>query len=185
MTTVFLSGSRRITRLGEEVRQRLNNMVENKLDIITGDANGADKAMQSYLANLLYQKVTIFFVGGAPRNNIGKWPTRQVLDEGNLRGRHFYAQKDREMSKIADFGFILWDGKSAGSVQNMLWLLSEGKKVVVYFAPEKRFYNFKSQDNLVELLARCDEESLVDMERKIALPDSVKKSTHKQASLKY
>jgi hypothetical protein len=185
MTTVFLSGSRKIGRVGEEVRRRIDNMVENHLTIVAGDANGADKAMQSYLAELGYGDVTIYFVGDAPRNNVGRWSTRNVVVDEKLSGREFYARKDREMAKIADFGFVLWDGKSSGSVQNMLWLLMESKTVVVYVAPEKQFYNFKTESELVELLVRCDDETLDDIGRKISLPDRLKKTNRKQQALNF
>lgn len=186
MTTVFLSGSRRISRVGEDVRQRLTNMVENGLDIITGDASGADKAMQACLAELHYPKVTVYFVGDAPRNNVGGWAAKRVIgNDGNLTGREFYAQKDKEMSKVADCGLVLWDGKSSGSVQNMIWLLSERKKVVVYLAPERRFCSLKTQDELVELLRQCDERTLDDLERKIALPDTLRKPNRRQSSLSF
>jgi hypothetical protein len=183
MTTVFLSGSRKIGRIGEEVRRRIDNMAGNRLAVVVGDANGADKAMQSYLAELNYCDVAVYFVGDAPRNNVGCWPTKNVLVGNKLSGRDFYAQKDSEMAKIADFGFVVWDGKSSGSVQNMFNLLMEGKPVVVYFALEKKFYNFKTQDELVELLVRCDDHTLDDIGRKIALPDILRRTNRKQTTL--
>jgi hypothetical protein len=183
MTTVFLSGSRKIGHIGEEVRRRIDNMVESNLKIVTGDANGADRAMQAYLAELRYDDVTIYFVGDAPRNNAGGWPAKNVIGDKKLSGRDFYAQKDREMSKIADYGFVLWDGKSSGSVQNMLWLLQEGKKVVLYLAPEKVFYNLRTEQELIELLVRSKDEVLDDIERKITLPSSLKKTNRRQTSL--
>lgn len=185
MTTVFLSGSRKIGRIGADIRRRIDNMVENSLTIVAGDANGADKAMQSYLAELKYRDVTIYFVGDAPRNNVGHWPTKNVHVNEGLSGRDFYAQKDREMAKIADFGFVLWDGKSSGSVQNMLWLLTEKKPVVVYFAPEKLFYNFRTENELVGVLANCDDAILNDIGRKISLPDPLSKAKRKQPSLSF
>jgi hypothetical protein len=185
MTTVFLSGSRKIGRIGEEIRFRLDNMIENQLTIITGDANGADRAMQAYLAERRYENVMIYFVGEAPRNNVGQWPTKHVVGDDRLSGRDFYAQKDRAMSKIADFGFVLWDGKSSGSAQNMLWLLQEGKKAVVYFAPDKHFYNLKTQSDLIELLAKCDDEVLDELNRKVTLPDDLKKSNRHQSLLDF
>lgn len=185
MTTVFLSGSRKIGRITDEVRYRLDNMVESRLTIITGDANGADKAMQAYLAELQYGDVTIYFVGEAPRNNVGDWPTKRVVADESLSGRDYYAQKDRAMSKLADYGFVVWDGKSSGSVQNMLWLVGEGRAVVVYFAPEKEFYNLRTQDELIELLEKCDDETLKEIGRKIDLPVRLKKLSRYQTSLNF
>lgn len=186
MTTVFLSGSRSISRLSAEMRQRLQNMVDKGLKIITGDANGADRTMQAFLAEHHYQKVTVYYVGEAPRNNVGQWPAHKVIADAPARAmRDFYAQKDREMSKIADLGFVLWDGKSSGALQNILWLLSQGKTAVVYFAPQKRFFNFKAQDEVVELLINYDDDLLDDIERKIALPDGLRKANRRQSSLNF
>ncbi|GAB2179496.1 hypothetical protein [Dongia sp. agr-C8] len=185
MTVVFLSGSRKISRIGCDVRERIKNMVENHLKIVVGDANGADKAMQSCLHEMDYSEVTVHFVGAAPRNNIGHWPTRNVITSDRLSGRHFYAQKDKEMSRIADCGLVLWDGKSSGSVQNMFWLLAEGKKLVVYFAPEKRFYNFQSKDQLIEFLLRCDDDTLDELERKISIPERLRSANRRQVALEF
>jgi hypothetical protein len=87
------------------------------------------------------------------------------------------------MSKIADYGFVVWDGKSAGSVQNMLWLLQEGKPIVVYFGPERTFFNFRSEEELVELLTRCKDEVIDELARKISLPVGLKKSSRHQPTL--
>lgn len=183
MTTVFLSGSRKIGRIGKEVRQRLDNMIENQLEIITGDANGADKAMQAYLASRSYKKIKIFYVGGAPRNNVGHWQAKKVENINKLKGREFYAQKDYEMSKVADYGFVLWDGKSSGSVQNMIWLVSNGKKVVVYYTPEKSFLTVVSEEDLVRLLSRLDRETISALGRKIELPSALKSVGPHQTTL--
>ena len=183
MTTVFLSGSRTISRTTADIRSRLDNMIQNGLRIIVGDANGADKAMQGYLAKVHYPDVTIYYVRAAPRNNVGHWLAKEVSAEGHVSGRDFFAQKDKQMSKLADFGFVLWDGKSPGSVQNMLWLMQEGKKLVVYYSPEHQFYNFKEQSELAELFAKCSRADIADIDRKISLPDFLKRKMPSQASL--
>lgn len=183
MTTVFLSGSRRIGRIGKQVRGRMENMVQNGLAIVVGDANGADKAMQSYLHELRHPDVTVYFVGAAPRNNVGQWPAKNIAAGEGVSGREFYALKDREMASVADFGFVVWDGKSPGSVQNMLSLARQNKTVVVHVAPEERFYNLKTESELVDMLARCDDATLDDIGRKIALPDRLKRTAQRQQVL--
>ena len=50
MKRVFIAGSRRLSRLPSEVRQRLDEMIRRGLSILVGDANGADKAVQAYFA---------------------------------------------------------------------------------------------------------------------------------------
>ena len=54
MTKVFIAGSRQITRLPADVRTRLDVMIEKGFQILVGDANGADKAVQRYLADKSY-----------------------------------------------------------------------------------------------------------------------------------
>lgn len=183
MTTVFVSGSRSLGRLNDDVRARLDNMIEKGHRIIVGDANGADKAMQTYLAGKGYSNVTIFHVGKSPRNNIGMWPTQNVEAGEQRSGRDFYAQKDKKMAVLADFGFVLWDGKSAGSVQNMLWLADRGKKLVVYLAPQHDFHSFSGEGDLLDFLAGCDEATIDEIGRKIALPESLKAGSKRQPSL--
>lgn len=175
MTTVFLSGSRNISRLNDAIRQRLDNMMSNDLDIIVGDANGADKAMQAYLAEMGYQKVTVFFVGAQCRNNVGGWDARSVSANASLSGRDFYSLKDKEMAHLADFGFVLWDGKSTGSIGNVFELLKEGKKVVLYYGPEKEFHSVRTGDELMSLLQKCDPETLATIDKKLNISNAVGK----------
>lgn len=156
MTTVFLSGSRKITRLNDKIRLRIQNILEQGFRIVVGDANGADKAMQSYLAERYYPNVSVFCAGDFCRNNVGSWETRKVSVDKKLKGRAFYTQKDKAMVAEADFGFVLWDGKSEGSINNVLELLSCGKKAVVYFGPQKQFFNVKTPDDVQNLLTLCD-----------------------------
>ena len=63
MSTVFLSGSRKISRLSEDVIVRLQNIIDSGLKVIIGDANGADKAFQKFFADANYKNVTVFCSG--------------------------------------------------------------------------------------------------------------------------
>lgn len=151
MTTVFLSGSRKMARLNDAISERLNNMMSQRFHIIVGDANGADKAMQSYLANHAYDEVTVFCSGDRCRNNIGNWPIQAVEVDPKLKGRAFYTVKDKAMALIAEYGFILWDGESKGSLANAQTLLSSGKPVALYHRPSTRFFSLKRLSDLEEL----------------------------------
>jgi hypothetical protein len=84
-TTVFLSGSRKISRLTDQVRVRLKNMIDQGFYIVVGDANGADKAIQSYFADCEYDKVVVFCAGDVCRNNVGDWWSAPCLT-GQLAG---------------------------------------------------------------------------------------------------
>ncbi len=156
-TTVFLSGSRKITRLNDMIRSRLKNMIDQGFRIVVGDANGADKASQGYLAEAHYDNVVVFCAGNVCRNNVGEWNVRNIDVDPKLKGRDFYAQKDKAMVSEADYGFVIWDGKSAGSINNVLELMKSGKPVVLYFGPEKGFYHLKQASDVETLLQHCDD----------------------------
>ena len=60
MTKVFIGGSRRVTRLNADVQRRIDKIIEQGFAILVGDANGADKAVQTYLRTRRYNKVDVF-----------------------------------------------------------------------------------------------------------------------------
>jgi len=130
MTKVFIGGSRRVTRLDADVRERLDRILEKRLPIVVGDANGADKAVQIYLQSQCYDKVEVFCMEGHCRNNLGGWTTRVVSAKGK-QGFDYYAMKDQLMAEEATIGLMIWDGKSFGTVANVFRLLQKGKKVVL------------------------------------------------------
>jgi len=68
----------------------------------------------------------------------------------------FYASKDEEMAKDADVGFMIWDGKSAGTLANAARLLRQDKKVVVYATPAKRFLTLKAEADWEHLVSTCE-----------------------------
>jgi adenine-specific DNA-methyltransferase len=51
---------------------------------------------------------------------------------------------------------MIWDGKSAGTLLNVLRLLSLQKKAVIYTVPEKRFLEFRSVAEWEHFLATRD-----------------------------
>lgn len=156
MKKVFLSGSRRLSRLPVEVRQRLDEMMRRELTILVGDANGADKAIQNYFAERKYPSVLVFCTAGDCRNNVGGWPIRAVDPPHRARDFAFFTAKDAAMADEADVGLALWDGESTGTVVNVARLVARGKPAVVYVAPEKTFATLKTPDDLVSLLATVD-----------------------------
>lgn len=164
---VFLSGSITIKRLNDAMRERIAKIVAQSLPIVIGDAGGADKAMQQFLAELRYPHVEVFCVGGACRNNVGDWRVHHVTASDALKGRELFMQKDKAMAAEADYGLVLWDGKSPGSISNVFELAEAGKAVVVYFAPEKRFHTVKRASDIRELLHHCAPSDYASLSRKI------------------
>ncbi|HET9227171.1 MAG TPA: putative addiction module antidote protein, partial [Thermoanaerobaculia bacterium] len=67
MTSVFVGGSRKVSRLSVDLRRRLDQIIDKKLHVLLGDANGADKAVQAYLKERSYPNVVVFCTGGECR----------------------------------------------------------------------------------------------------------------------
>ena len=166
MTSVFLSGSRKISRLNDMIRGRIQNIVDQEFRIFVGDASGADKAMQGYLAEIDYEKVTVFCAGSTCRNNVGDWPTKKIEVSSKLKGRDFYTQKDKEMAAVADYGLVLWDGKSAGSINNVFELLKRRKPVVVYLSQKKEFKKISTSQDVKNLLRNYDSADYLAINKK-------------------
>lgn len=183
MKTVFISGSRKISRLNKEIRERLENIIKQGLEVTIGDANGSDKAVQSFFAEREYPHVTVYCTGDTCRNNIGAWKIHTVEADKNLSGRAFYTLKDKEMARNADFGLVLWDGKSIGSINNILEMTSQNKLVVVYFSPTREFINIKNLDDTKGLLSKCESKDLAEITKKSSLTNFLEKSEYSQQAL--
>ncbi|MGH8554094.1 MAG: hypothetical protein ACREUD_00700 [Gammaproteobacteria bacterium] len=169
MKKVFFGGSRRLGRLNQKVQERAANIIAERLQVLVGDANGADKAIQKFFAEKGYLNVVVFFAGAVCRNNLGKWATHPVRVDRSERDFRFYAAKDLAMSEEADYGFMIWDGESQGTVNNILNLLERGKKVVVYRSPHKEFLTFNTPVDADELLRHLEPHVADALDRKINL----------------
>lgn len=166
MNTIFIGGSRHISRLSSEVKKRLENVVASGHQVIVGDAGGADKAVQKYLLESQYDKVTVFCSGATPRNNLGSWRIHSVDAPQNAKGVHFFTVKDREMAREADFGLMIWDGRSPGTILNVLRLVQSGKISVLYNAHTGSVINIKSADKWRGFLSTCSQELLADLKER-------------------
>lgn len=171
MTKVFIGGSRKVSRLSDPIRMRLDRIIEKGLPVIIGDANGADKAVQQYLNSKGYLNVEVFCSGCICRNNIGNWKQRKISSTARNGTFDFYAAKDRTMADDATVGFMVWDGKSKGTLLNVFRLLKQQKKAVVYNVAEKRFYELRKPVQWEELISHCDAELRKKVEHQAALED--------------
>ena len=174
---VFVGGSRRLSRLNKKVTRTLDRLIERDLTIIIGDANGADKAVQSYLVNKQYRNVIVFCMQNQCRNNLGDWQSRRVETSLRTNGFEFYAVKDLAMVKETDYGFMLWDSKSKGTLNSIVNLLRENKPVVVYFSPTKTLHRLTTLGDLLKILEKCDKDSIHKLERDLGLSNLVFQST--------
>src|SRR5262245_20166039 len=118
MIKIFLGGSRSITKLPSSVAARIDNIIKGDFTVLVGDASGTDWCVQKYLTEKAYGNVLVFCTVKC-RNNVGDWKTKTVSATANENGFDFYALKDREMAREADYGFMVWDGKSRGTLNNI------------------------------------------------------------------
>jgi probable addiction module antidote protein len=183
MNTIFIGGSRHVSRLPSEVKKRLDNVVASGHQVIVGDANGADKAIQKHLMDAHYDRVVVFCSGNTPRNNLGLWQIHHVDAPKSAKGFQFYAAKDREMAREADFGLMIWDGKSPGTVLNVLRLIRAGKISVLFNVPEKAALNIKSSDQWEAFLAQCSAQLRLDVKERATPEEWVGDRTESQPSL--
>jgi hypothetical protein len=152
MKSVFIAGSRAVSRLNSEVKERLDNIMKQNLAVLVGDANGADKAVQRYLAHCRYPDVIVHCMEKC-RNNIGGWPTQPHSPEpGMRRDRYYYGIKDAAMANAASCGFMLWDGASKGTLANVVNLLTARKKTLLYLAPKKLFFKVDTFESFEQAL---------------------------------
>lgn len=154
MTKVFIGGSRRLSRLNKEVKNRLDRIIQKGLRVVVGDANGANNAVQRYLARKGYENVTVFCMRGECRSNVGNWPMREISAPPSARGFDYFSTKDRVMVEEADYGLMLWDGRSRGTLTNIVDLVRQGRAVVVYVAPAKAFATLHKPEQLPDLVRR-------------------------------
>jgi hypothetical protein len=128
---VFISGSIGIKSLSETALAYLEDVIKGNHVVLIGDAHGVDKAVQQYLAREDYQNVTVYFSGERVRNNIGNWQIKQIPNPEGLKGRSLYQLKDKAMARDCDRGFMVWEGKSKGTKDNMDYLTELGKHYLV------------------------------------------------------
>lgn len=157
MTTVFISGSIKIKNIHPFVLKRIENIIKSSFDIIVGDADGVDTAIQSFLKNKSYERVVVYCSGQYVRNNLGSWNVEKILTEEKENTRIFFSAKDVEMANKCDVGLMVWDSKSTGTLTNVFRLLKQRKKSLVFVNKNKLFMKVASVsdfENLVKLM--CD-----------------------------
>lgn len=155
-TTIFISGSREIPFVPDEVRERVDKIIDSGFEIVVGDSErGVDSAILRYLESRAYENVTVYTIHEEPRikSMMNSWRVCRVEPDvetktdkaGGVRNkRELETAKDQAMGTVANFGLVVWKstyanrfGKtsvSKGSLRNMHQLLSENRPVVLYAA---------------------------------------------------
>ena len=73
------------------------------------------------------------------------------------------------MAEVADYGLMLWDGESRGTLTNIVDLVRQSKPVVVYLAPSRQFFTVKQTKDLAKILGQLDPSALVRVSEDLQL----------------
>jgi predicted XRE-type DNA-binding protein len=182
MTTVFIAGSISISHLHEKVQERINKIVSSDLNVVVGDADGADTSIQQCLHDYGANKVTIYCTGDKPRNNVADWPVHRVHSNAREGSRAYFTAKDLEMARSSDYGLMIWDCKSTGTLSNVIELLKEKKKSVVFVNKNKDFITIAEKTHLDHLLHFMSAHARAKAEEKIGLSEKIAELTQEHFS---
>lgn len=152
---IFIAGARSVQNLDASVQQRMMTICQKGYDVLVGDCYGVDASVQRFYSNLGYSNVTVFASNGKARNNIGGWNIRNVAVPSCVHGFDFYKQKDIAMTNEADYGFMIWDGKSRGTLNNTINLIMQHKTVLMYLTTIDRMVVIKTLDDLNKVVGVC------------------------------
>lgn len=183
MATVFIAGSISISRLHEKVADRINKIVSSDFNVVVGDADGADTSIQECLQRYQARKVTVYCTGDSPRNNVAEWPVHRVVSKAKAGTRAYFTAKDLEMARDSDYGLMVWDGKSTGTLSNVIELLREKKKSVVFVNKNKNFVTISDKGGLERLVAFMSDHARAKADEKIGLAAKIASIAHEQFSL--
>jgi len=183
MTTVFIAGSISISRLHEKVKKRIENVITSDLEVVVGDADGADTSIQDCLSQKGAKHVTVYCSGDRPRNNLADWPVRHVYPDAAHGSRAYFTAKDLEMARASDYGLMIWDCKSTGTLSNVIELLKDDKKSVVFLNKNKDFLTVSDAPGLENLLTFMSDHARIKAEEKIGLSSRIASLKQKQFAL--
>ncbi|UIZ98607.1 hypothetical protein [Acinetobacter johnsonii] len=169
MESVFIAGSLSIKNINQVFLSRIDNIINENLSIIIGDADGVDKSIQEYLFDKKYEYVTVFHSGSQPRNNIGKWVTQSIVTDFQEGTKKFYTAKDMAMIASASYGLMLWDTKSTGTLKNVIELVCLNKKSTVFINKLTSFQPVRNLKELEKLVSYMANGSIEKANQKIAL----------------
>lgn len=126
---VFISGSKSISKLPEEVKSSLDEHIALGTEFLVGDCYGVDVAVQKYLESKGCGNVTIYCSGETPRNNFTTGAKVCSCAEAakGLTGNAFQYVKDIQMAQDCDTALMIWDGKSKGTGENIRRVKEMGK----------------------------------------------------------
>jgi hypothetical protein len=183
MTKVFVAGSISIKRLDPAFIAKLERILAEGFHVVVGDADGADSSIQRALLDRNATNVIVYCSGELPRNNIGHWPVRHVYTKAEPGTRAFFTAKDQEMARDADYGLMLWDAKSTGTLTNIFELAERERATRVFVNKAKKFLTVRGREDIEQLVSLMSEGARKKAEQKIGLSRRLAKLSTKQFAL--
>lgn len=183
MYKIFISGSMRIKNLNNKVLERINNIINSQHEIIVGDADGVDSAIQAYLHLKNVKLVSVYCTGIQPRNNIGRWQVNKIETDSKPGTRAYFTAKDMSMAEDCDFGLMVWDSKSTGTLNNVIELLKLNKSSVVFVNKAKEFINIKCVEDFEKLIAFMSESAFLKADEKLKIKKKIASLKNVQGAL--
>lgn len=183
MHKVFISGSMAIKNINPEVLERINNVIDSGYQVLVGDADGVDTSIQSYLLERNAQSVMVYCTGEQPRNNVGKWTVNRTQTNYSPGTRAYFTAKDLVMADECDYGLMIWDTKSTGTLSNAIELLKRNKKSLVFVNKAKIFIKIKSVSDLEDLISYMSDTAKEKADKKIGFKSTIESFKNEQSSL--
>jgi len=130
---VFISGSISIKNLPDKIKETIQKIIDQKIEILIGDANGIDSLVQDFCKEKKYQLVTIYTIELFPRYKADSiFKVKKIDVPDNIKNkRQRQQQKDKQMTIDSDYSLIVWDGKSKGSYSNIIRAIENNKKAKI------------------------------------------------------
>lgn len=152
MSKVFISGSISIKKLPSEVVDSIRKIIENKIHILVGDADGIDSLIQNFCVSENYTNLTVYSISAIPRYKASnEFDFKHIFpDEKIKKERARQQEKDKAMTLESEFSFVIWDAKSKGSYANLIRALEKNKKIKIYNNSNESFFK-QSKINKTEI----------------------------------
>ena len=140
--TIFFGGSKIINYLSPVIEKRIAKFMNLGHNIIIGDCMGADLQMQKILEENNYKKVTVYYSGDRPRFNLGNWKTKHISSNKLMSDYERQKLKDNQMVKDCDYGYMLLQGLTKGTMANIEELVKLNKNCKVVLTDYNGIYPY-------------------------------------------
>jgi len=97
----------------------------------------------------------------------------RVTSKAKAGTRAYFTAKDLEMARRSDYGLMVWDCKSTGTLSNVIELLKRRKQVAVFVNRKTEFVTISDRAGLDHLLALMSDQARIKAEKRIRLSSVV------------